>query len=614
MTTTEAIGIDLGTTYCAVSVIKPAVDQVQMVPMPQGNYTVPSGVIIDFNKGRLFDQAAKKKAGKEPDHYLFDSKRMIGLPYGHRKVQELIKSRPFKVIEKDGKPAYVIPRSGPGAGAGGEDAIFPEQVSSMLLTYLKESTEKYLAHPIHDVVITCPAYFTEAQRRATMDAAELANLRVINMLNEPTAAALAYGITANMTGVRYVMVFDYGGGTLDISVLDIHDNTFEVKGVAGDNYCGGQDLDDKLTQHLVKEVRDSTGIDISNNRNALSRVRQAAEDAKIALSGSPSASVYLEYLVGSEDLDCTITRADFETMCEETFQHCMDCAQEGLEDAGLRAEQLDRIILVGGSSRIPRVQQLIRERFGRDPAHEVNPDEAVARGAAIQAAKMTGLVWGRHSIVVVPVIPYDLGVEVNGVLMSKLLPKESRYNTPCSKEYSNTADNQTEAVVKVFEGHSVFTSENLCLGTLTVPLTPGPPNTSRIKITFTYDQNGVLQIEAKDLRTNRNVTHTLTHQSTLSEAQKQHIRQQGARLAQTDQAARARADAHSALTQACMRLRTTLRSSPRLQTWPDRASTLATVEAVYSWISAHNLSTPTTVQEYNQKKAELDAISARLPS
>ena len=605
---TEAIGIDLGTTYCAVSVIKSGVAQIQMVPMPSGVYTVPSGVIIDYSKGRTFDKAAKMKAGKEPERYLYDSKRMIGLPYAHTAVQTLIARRPFKVVEKDGKPAYSVPKP-----QGGEDLFFPEQLSSMLLSYLKECTEKYLGHPIQDVVITCPAYFTEAQRQATMDAAQLANLRVINMLNEPTSAALAYGITANMTGVRNVMAFDYGGGTLDISVLEIHDNTFEVKAVTGDNYCGGQDLDDILTQHLVKLFRDETGIDITNNRGALSRIRQAAEDAKIGLSASESAVVSIPFLVGSEDLECTISRVEFETMCEPTFQHCMDCAQEALDDAGLRKEDLDKIILVGGSSRIPRVQQLIKEKFGKEPAQEVNPDEAVARGAAIQAAKIMGVEWGHNRIVVVPVIPYDLGVQVNGVLMSKLLEKGSRYNKPCSKDYSNTQDNQSEAVINVFEGHSIFTSENAKLGTLSVPLTPGPPNTSRIRITFTYDQNGVLQIEARDTQTNKIVTHSLIRKSNLSEAQKQHIRKQSERLDETDRTAKARSDAYSSLSTACMTLRNRLKT-PRLQTWPERQSTLASVETIYTWIGAHSLSTQTKVEEYIQKKSEIDALSARLPS
>ena len=604
----DAIGIDLGTTYCAVSVIKSGVTQIQMVPMPSGLYTVSSGVIVDFSKGRIFDQAAKKKAAKEPDHYLYDSKRMIGLPYAHRKVQTLIARRPFKVVEKDGKPAYSVPKP-----EGGEDPIYPEQVSSMLLSYLKECTEKYLGHPIQDVVITCPAYFTEAQRQATMDAAELANLQVINMLNEPTSAALAYGITADMAGVRNVMVFDYGGGTLDISVLEIHEENFEVKAVTGDNYCGGQDLDDILTQHLVKRFHDETGIDITNNRGALSRIRQAAEDAKIGLSASESAVVSIRFLAASEDLECTITRVEFESMCEPTFQHCMECAKEAMEDAGLTAQQLDRIILVGGSSRIPRVQQLIKETFGKEPAHEVNPDEAVARGAAIQAAKLKGVPWGHNRIVVVPIIPYDFGVQVNGVLMSKLLEKGSCYNKPCSKDYSNTQDNQSEAVINVFEGHSIFTSENGKLGTLSVPLTPGPPNTSRIRITFTYDPNGVLRIEARDTQTNKIVTHSLTRKSNLSEAQKQHIRRQSERLDETDRTAKVRSDAYSSLSTACRALRNRL-NSPRLQTWPERQSTLASVETIYTWIGAHSLSTQTKVEEYIQKKSEIEALSAQLPS
>ena len=605
----DAIGIDLGTTYCAVSVIKSGVTQIQMVPMPSGLYTVSSGVIVDFSKGRIFDQAAKKKAAKEPDHYLYDSKRMIGLPYAHRKVQTLIARRPFKVVEKDGKPAYSVPKP-----EGGEDPIYPEQVSSMLLSYLKECTEKYLGHPIQDVVITCPAYFTEAQRQATMDAAELANLRVISMINEPTSAALAYGHTADMAGVRNVMVFDYGG-TLDISVLEIHDNTFEVKAVAGDNYCGGQDLDTALAHELLERfsLQLDPPEDLSHNAKVFARVLKEATHAKITLSSSQEAPVYIEYLYQQETLDTIVTVDEFNIICEPIFQHCMECAQEALANAGLTAQQLDSILLVGGSSRIPRVQQLIKETFGKEPAHEVNPDEAVARGAAIQAAKLKGVPWGHNRIVVVPIIPYDFGVQVNGVLMSKLLEKGSCYNKPCSKDYSNTQDNQSEAVINVFEGHSIFTSENAKLGTLSVPLTPGPPNTSRIRITFTYDPNGVLRIEARDTQTNKIVTHSLTRKSNLSEAQKQHIRRQSERLDETDRTAKVRSDAYSSLSTACRALRNRL-NSPRLQTWPERQSTLASVETIYTWIGAHSLSTQTKVEEYIQKKSEIEALSAQLPS
>ena len=504
------IGIDLGTTYSSVAIYRN--NNAEIIPNHIGKYSTPSIYAVTTTE-RKVGTDAQKHGMKNPLETLFDSKRMIGLPFSHHEIQSLINEWPFTIIDENGKPVYSIDRG------ESTQTFTPVEVSSFILAYLKEQAEIFLGRTITRAVITCPAYFSENQKQATIEAAELAGLHVEHLLTEPTAAALAYGISANHTNVHYLMVFDFGGGTLDISILHLNGNRFTAVATHGDNHCGGRDIDNALTRFLAEKFQEQSGEDIRGNPRALAKLRSAAEDAKIALSSSVIASIDLQYLVTDIDFTYDIKRTDFELLCEETFQHCISCAQSALIDAGLTANDLDKILLVGGSSRIPRIQELLKEAFGDKLSHEIHPDEAVAKGAAIQASlldadsipepspiELATPLTSKSSlpnIELVEIIPYDLGVLIKDGSIPPVIYRNSPFGTIGRQTYQNATANNSTAHINIFEVPLPMEGSPKRLGTVELAMEPGSVGSTLIDVTFEYDKNGILTVKAKNRNTNK---------------------------------------------------------------------------------------------------------------
>ena len=478
------IGIDLGTTYSSVAIYRN--NQPELIPNHLGHYSTASIVALTPTE-RKFGKDAQNHGLRKPLETLYDSKRIIGLPFAHREIQKMISKWPFKVIEQKGKPVYSIDRD------NSTDTFTPVEISSYILGYLKTHAEKFLGREIKEAVITCPAYFQDNQRQATIEAAELAGLKVKRLLNEPTAAALAYGITADRRDVHYLMVFDFGGGTLDISILHLDGKDFCVKAVHGDNHCGGRDLDNALTEYLAEQFNIQSREDVHAYPRSLARLRSAAEDAKITLSSSQIATVDLPYLVSDIDFTYDLTRTDFERLYEDTFHRCIQCAQGALIDAGITADQLDKILLVGGSSRIPRVQELLKQEFGDKLSHEIHPDEAVAKGAAIEASFDPG-------ITLVDVIPYELGVMIKDGSIVTLLDRNTPYGKCSVQHFQNATAGISSARIDVYQViNDSSDKKNAKVGSVIVDMEPGPVGSTFIDVEFVYNSDGILTVEAKNL-------------------------------------------------------------------------------------------------------------------
>nr|GEU94731.1 luminal-binding protein 5 [Tanacetum cinerariifolium] len=585
------IGIDLGTTYSCVGVYKNG--HVEIIANDQGNRITPSWVAFTDSE-RLIGDGAKNQAAVNAERTIFDVKRLIGRKFEDQEVQRDSKLLPYKIVNKDGKPYIQVQKDG-------ENKVFsPEEISAMILTKMKETAEAYLGHKIKDAVVTVPAYFNDAQRQATKDAGVIAGLNVVRIINEPTAAAIAYGLDKK-GGEKNILVFDLGGGTFDVSILTIDNGVFEVLATNGDTHLGGEDFDQRIMEYFIKLIKKKHGKDISKDNRALGKLRREADRAKRSLSNQHQVRVEIESLFDGVDFSEPLTRARFEELNSDLFKKTMGPVKKAMEDANLKKSQIDEIVLVGGSTRIPKVQQLLRDYFdGKEPNKGVNPDEAVAFGAAVQGGILSGKGGDETKELLIDVAPLTLGIETVGGVMTKLIPRKTVIPTKKSQVFSTYQDQQTVVSIK----------DCRLLGTFDLSgIPPAPRGTPQIEVTFEVDVNGIMSVKAEDKASGKTEKITITNKKgRLSQEEIDRMVKEAEDYAEEDKNEREKIGARNALEAYIYNMKSQINDKDKLadkleEDEKEKIET-ATKEAL-EWMDDNQSAEK---EEYDEKLKEVEAV------
>lgn len=602
MSSSTAVGIDLGTTYSCVGIFRE--DRCDIIANDQGNRTTPSFVAFTDTE-RLIGDAAKNQVAMNPYNTVFDAKRLIGRKFQDAEVQADMKHFPFKIVDKAGKPVVEVEFKG-------ETKNFtPEEISSMILTKMRETAESYLGGTVNNAVITVPAYFNDSQRQATKDAGLIAGLNVLRIINEPTAAAIAYGLDKKVAGERNVLIFDLGGGTFDVSLLTIEEGIFEVKSTAGDTHLGGEDFDNRLVNHFVTEFKRKHKKDLSTNARAMRRLRTACERAKRTLSSSAQTSIEIDSLFEGVDFYTSITRARFEELCQDLFRSTIQPVDRVLADAKIDKSQVHEIVLVGGSTRIPRIQKLITDYFnGKEPNKSINPDEAVAYGAAVQAAILSGDTSSTSTkeILLLDVAPLSLGIETAGGMMTKLIPRNTTIPTKKSEVFSTFSDNQPGVLIQVYEGERQRTKDNNLLGKFELTgIPPAPRGVPQIEVTFDLDANGIMNVSAVEKGTGKSNKIVITNdKGRLSKEDIERMLADAEKYKDEDEKEGQRVSAKNGLESYAYSLRNTL-SDPKVEIKAeDKEKLTAEIDKIVSWLDENQQATK---EEYEEHQKELEAVA-----